>query len=332
MAAMLAAAESSMVTGSSALSLPAWHDQTLHHTTSPMESVNKSEISIQTILLLRLWQAGKSGEVRSRLVQAVTGFFPGTRAELKQQVQDLLALNLADGIGRGQARLVINTAGDEHLRENLNVRLEHRSMPWSRLWKLVLVPAALGHGSGQGGQISRADAFRACLLASHIGLPWRKGLTERQAVNALLKQITGARQGDVHSLRTAVVHGAVKRAVAPDRIRTGEPADPATSPAKQPLQLEKFADAVRELASSCPSGRVGPHKVFISHVWRHARNQGSTAIPGSLDEFKRTLAACLKHNLLHLSRADLAPAFDAAEIAESEIAHMGELFHYILLD
>ena len=301
---------------------------------SLIQSVNQSEIRIQTILLLRLWHAGDSGEVRSKLSGAVEGFFHGTRAELRQEIHELVDQGFVVAAGRKGARLTITAVGEERLEQTLNVSSENLSLSWAKLWTLVLVPAALGHGPRQAEQMANADGFRAALLAGHIGLPWRKGLTERQAVNALLKQITGARQDDANALRKAVVHGAVKRAaspghgpsVDPDRIVTTPPAP------SQPMPLPEFAGAVGELASSCPSGKVGPRKVLINHVWRHARRQGSPAVPDSLAEFKQRLTDCLTRNLLHLSRADLAPAFDPADISESEIVHLGELFHYILLD
>jgi hypothetical protein len=90
--------------------------------------------------------------------------------------------------------------------------------------------------------------------------------------------------------------------------------------------LHAFAERVLQVARGARAGRFGDDRVFISQVWRAMQRPG-------LDEqsFKGRLLEANQKRLLSLSRADMVEPMDPAELAASEIQHLGATFHFIAL-
>ena len=76
---------------------------------------------------------------------------------------------------------------------------------------------------------------------------------------------------------------------------------------------------------------MGDYKVFISRVWETMQQQHPD-LQLSLAEFKQRLVTANQQRLLTLSRADMAYALDANDVAASAINHMNSTFHFIRLD
>jgi hypothetical protein len=99
----------------------------------------------------------------------------------------------------------------------------------------------------------------------------------------------------------------------------------------EPFDLDTFANTVKAVARTCPTGRFGDNKVFISHVWRQLQDQPQIA-PLGLAGFKQKLVEANRENLLTLSRADLVQLMDPADVRESETAYLNAAFHFILVE
>lgn len=116
----------------------------------------------------------------------------------------------------------------------------------------------------------------------------------------------------------------------PTRRPTAGGSAATSAAAARPLDDGSFAvmvtDAAREVG---PDGRFGPHKVFISAIWRnladdlHRRGM-------NIDDLKRRLVDANRAGLLSLARADLVGAMDPAEVKASEILDRGASFHFVV--
>src|SRR5205814_1644503 len=102
-------------------------------------------------------------------------------------------------------------------------------------------------------------------------------------------------------------------------------------PAAEDFDREAFANTVTAAARTCPTGRFGGNKVFISHVWRQLADEPRFA-PLGLDGFKQKLVEANRGNLLTLSRADLVQVMDPADVRESETAYLNAVFHFVLVE
>src|SRR5262249_21231438 len=88
----------------------------------------------------------------------------------------------------------------------------------------------------------------------------------------------------------------------------------AKSPA-EPFDLSAFARTVLSAAKASPTGRFGPNKAFINHVWRYLGAEPN--FPRlDLPEFKRRLVEANAARLLSLSRADMAPDLPTEDVRE----------------
>lgn len=99
----------------------------------------------------------------------------------------------------------------------------------------------------------------------------------------------------------------------------------------EPFDLEAFADTVKSAARTCPTGRFGDNKVFISHVWRQLQDEPRFA-PLGLAGFKQKLVEANREDRLTLSRADLVQVMDPADVRESEAEYLNAVFHFILVE
>lgn len=96
------------------------------------------------------------------------------------------------------------------------------------------------------------------------------------------------------------------------------------------LDATGFAAAVHRASGRVgPEGRYGPHKVFVSAIWRELA--GDPNFTGtSIADFKRRLLAAHRDDLLSLARADLVGAMNLDQVSQSEIRDRGASFHFVL--
>jgi hypothetical protein len=91
---------------------------------------------------------------------------------------------------------------------------------------------------------------------------------------------------------------------------------------------EVFAARVLASARRAQGGWYGENKVFINHVHRQFMHD-NPAEGMSLGTFKTRLLEANQAGALSLSRADLVPAMDRADLEESEIEFLTASFHFI---
>jgi hypothetical protein len=148
-------------------------------------------------------------------------------------------------------------------------------------------------------------------------------LNKGQLTEQLPRQVVGMTKGGARELRAAILAGWVNST-------NGASLGSATPP-EEGFDLAAFAQTVQASARDCPTGRFGDNKVFISHVWRHLRNEPSFP-PLDLGAFKARLAEANHEGLVRLSRADLVQAMSPVDVQESELPYLNAVFHFILIE
>jgi hypothetical protein len=146
----------------------------------------------------------------------------------------------------------------------------------------------------------------------------------KKAASRLVAQRSGARRDDSKELRDAVLRGWIDQ----ESGVGAAAAEPPTAPTPPRLDLPEFAARVKAAARSCPTGRYGDNKVFITHVWKTLQSDPVLARMG-FDAFKRFLALANNARLLDLSRADLVQAMDPDDVRSSEVHYLGATFHFV---
>lgn len=157
------------------------------------------------------------------------------------------------------------------------------------------------------------DELMTTVLSRRIGSDRRldAGALERQVPRVILG--THGRLADLRELLLAGVADAA--AAAHDR-------------APRDLELPVFAQRVKVAARDCPTGRWGPEKVFVNHVWTRVQAEPEFRrmdLPG----FKRRLVEANAADLLTLSRADLVQLMDPDDLRGSEISVSNAVFHFV---
>jgi len=280
------------------------------------------------------------------------------------RLDETLARLGQDGLVTQNARKGLTLTAQGHARalEVLGVERLPKGTTWKQLKGTHLVALALGltPSSANLSWLGRAEGMRAVLVQKHLGLEpsrpqslaqvrdqlcWRqlgvetdkpftlaavqavllgralqatREVSASQALQQLAARSVGARRPDTDSLRLAALRAWT--------FPVGERAPPAPAPVSPEESLRVFAEHVVRAARSATAGRFGDDRVFISHVWRAMQGHG-------LDEqaFKRRLVEANQRRLLSLSRADMVELMDPAELAASEVRHLGATFHFIAL-
>jgi hypothetical protein len=177
--------------------------------------------------------------------------------------------------------------------------------------------------------ISHNAILKATMLRGQHGDP----------VTLLAAQATKAENTSADKVREAVI-----RQWLGERDRSGASAGTGATSAQQPangqhgqvaaaapFDLARFAERVRELARTSPTGRFGENKVFLSHIWERFHEQpGGNGM--SRAEFERHLVEANRQDLLALSRADLVSAMDPADVEASEIRLPHSTFQFVRAD
>ena len=176
--------------------------------------------------------------------------------------------------------------------------------PWHLIIVLVIVLLLFGPG-------------KLPLLGKAIGSD--NPLDMKSAGNVVPKALLDAPKSGMEGLRAVALAGLTNTGTRP----------PVADP--EPFDLEMFANTVKAVARTSPTGRFGDNKVFISHVWRQVRHEPQFA-PLGLDGFKAKLVEANRENLLVLSRADMPEVLPPSDLDDSETTYQNTVYHFILLD
>jgi hypothetical protein len=171
------------------------------------------------------------------------------------------------------------------------------------------------------------------VLARLIGSD--EGLSDDALKKTLPRVLLGARSGGIRGLRGALLQAwadatAPRQAPAPPTAKRASDVV-VQEPSSADFDLPAFARTVKAAARHCPTGRFGDNKVFISHVWRHLREEpGFPAM--DLPTFKERLTEANNARLLTLSRADLVQVMNPADVQESQTRYLTGEFHFVLVE
>jgi hypothetical protein len=197
-----------------------------------------------------------------------------------------------------------------------------RQRTWSQLLDQV-VALELGLPAGK----ITIDLIRVHLLARRAGLQPRGRADE--VVKRIAATAVHAPNASARALRPALVRrwlGADGSVAAGIDARPPAAFPTSPPPTDDGLFVQLVADALRTIG---PEGRYGPHKVFISAIWRQIRHDqrrdGMT-----LPDLKRRLVEANRAGTFSLARADLVGAMDRSEVTESEISDLGSTFHFVV--
>lgn len=311
--------------------------------------------TLPDLILLRLLPATKSvgAAVLRKDLAAVSGRPPGTEA-----VAEAVAGLRAEGFltPRGNR---LSDAGRARALQFLGLGELPPRTSWAGVTAKFLVPRALGLDADAAEYVRTADAGRlaAFLLKRELGLP-NAGDTVAAVVDALLCRELGHPQfASLNALVRATLGKAVgggplakaDAAKALPRVKLNaksgrkehlcaavlagtrpKPVEPEPA-GEEPFDLEAFANTVKAVARTCPTGRFGGYKVFISHVWEQLRDEPRFR-PLGPDGFKAELIEANRARLLTLSRADLVQLMDPADVRASETTYLTATFHFILVE
>jgi hypothetical protein len=311
------------------------------------------------LLLLRLLTVGKSSGGPEKLRQGLGRFFP--EVPEKERWRALVSELQAAGLVTTRP-LRLTEAGQSRALGVLGLTELPRGLNWRTLQSRYIVPGILAVPADAADARKKrgdADGLRVFLLKQHFDLPSDAKLTlpaateavvckelgfpgetslRAVAVRVLARLLGDTDSNKIESLRNQLPRHVVgARNVSADSLREAvlrrwlsERETPPSTRVKS-LELPEFAAVVRALARSCPDGRFGTNKVFISHVWRRLRDEPNLP-PMDLPRFKELLVEANRQGLLELSRADLVESMDPADVRESEIAYLTGLFHFILIE
>jgi hypothetical protein len=288
-----------------------------------------------------------------------------SNAEWSTRLDALLARLAEEGLVRSSARksLGLTPEGRARALAALGVERLPKGTTWKQLRQTYLVARALGLAPSPANlaRLGRAEGLRAVLVRRILGeaapgarslaqvrdaLCWRqlgvetdkpftlaavqavllsralqatREVAPAQALQQLAARSVSARRTDPESLRLAALRAWAFPAAQPASAS-------GASRSAHEEGLHAFAERVLRIARGATAGRFGDDRVFISHVWRSMREPG-------LDErsFKARLLEANQKRLLALSRADMVELMDPAELAASEIQHLGATFHFIAL-
>jgi hypothetical protein len=333
-----------------------------------MTTVTAPAHLVGELILVRLLVAGKRAPSLRDLRKQLERFFkyPPTAEQWQTYLDELSSAGLLT-----VKPFVLTDPGRARALEFLGLEALPPGANWKTVRGRYLVPKALGIAPEAfvlRRRIARAENLGAFLLKTHYGLPTGAGATLNQTLEALVCNKLGFTQdANLKGVKAAVlsqVLGASDR-LPKDQLEkrlprhvvgaTGRGLDgiheailrcwvdgqgggpgPLALAAEPPpdaaaFDLPAFAATVRAVARDCPTGRFGDNKVFISHVWRHLRQEPAFAQLG-LEAFKARLVEANHDSQLHLSRADLVQVMDPGDVQESETSYRNAVFHFILLE
>ncbi len=284
-------------------------------------SDHSSKGIVQDLILVRLLAAGKKGQTPSQMKKALAPLLGhvltggSVEAALKDATGALVQTRMVQKVPRGKTAVCLTMDGRKKACAYLGVESLPATIRWQTLKDTYLVARALGISLKtvkEKEKFQQKGRLEALVLKKRFGLPLAEFPTLPQAFGALV----GARRSGVLGLREALLER---------MIREEEPEGPVAAPA---IDLKAFADTVVKIARECTTGRFGPDKVFISHVWqvfRGSRPEWNL----SEAEFKTQVSEANHQGLLTLSRADLVQAMDPEDVANSETRYRLATFHFI---
>jgi hypothetical protein len=306
------------------------------------------------LVVVRLLPEARIQPGPSQICKDLAPFFkrPPDVASVRRAIEGLREAGCLPSFG-----LVLTDAGRSRGLAFLGLEQWPADWTWRTLKGRVLPARALGLGPGP--EVDRilqsADRLSAALLKRKLGLPVGTGGTVRATLEALvcrelgfpdlsnLDELTSAvlsrKLGSERRLSVSALERQVPRVLLGTHGRLpdlrelllagiAEAASARAEATGRDLELPAFAQRVRVAARDCPTGRWGPDKVFVSHVWNRVETEPDFRRM-DLSSFKRRLVEANAADLLTLSRADLVQLMDPNDLRGSEISVSNAVFHFV---
>src|SRR5215467_3028528 len=178
------------------------------------------------------------------------------------------------------------------------------------------------------------------LLAGQLAKKPRDFGTDTRLIAALAAQHVGAAQGDVATLRLALLRGYLDGPGKPP----AQPRPPARAPTRPHLvaaapapvatvrpDLASFAQEVRQHAEARAQGWPGNRRAYISQVWHLVRERRCEWSLSEI-EFKCMLIEAHRAGSLALAHADMKDSSNVAELQDSAVVYKNAVFHFVRVD
>lgn len=293
-------------------------------------------------------EASDTGVERASQFLGLKGNLP----RLWNELRDGRLVAAALGLQREPAKRIKTLADQDGLRAAIVQRaygLRIKGVPTASRLRSALAAVALQRAFGNQIKAGLAgktgfSASAGRLLAAQLARQPRDFGTDARLIAALAAEHVGATKTDVAALRLGVLRAfiggddakpAPKRAAAPaaPRPRLVEPA-PAPVPvhpvAGRP-DLAGFVQEVRRQAAGQAQGWPGNRRAYISHVWRHIREQRPDWGVSEI-EFKCMLAEAHRAGHVVLANADLKDSKNIKDLQDSAVVFKNAVFHFIRVD
>jgi hypothetical protein len=292
-------------------------------------------------------EASEAGIERASQFLGLKGHLPRLWNELRDERLVATAL----GLQREPAKRIKALADQDSLRAAIVQRaygLKIKGAPTASRLRSALAAVALQRAFGnqiKAGLTGKTgfSASAGRLLAAQLARQPRDFGTDTRLIAALAAEHVGANKTDVASLRLGVLRAFVgddaksvpKRVAAPavpkPRLVEPAPAPVPASPATGRPDLAGFAQEVRRQAAGQAQGWPGNRRAYISHVWRHIRDQRPDWGVSEI-EFKCMLAEAHRAGHVVLANADLKDSKNIKDVQESAVVFKNAVFHFIRVD
>jgi hypothetical protein len=278
----------------------------------------------------------------------------GHLPRLWNELRDERLIARALGLHREPAKRIKALATQDGLRAAIVQRafaLKIKGVPTASRLRSALASVALERAFGNQIKAGLAgktgfSASAGRLLAAQLVRQPRDFGTDARLIAALAAEHVGATKTDLTALRLGVLRTFIEgdsakpapkkqapAAAGAARPRLVEPA-PASAPAKVATGRPDFAGFVQEVrrqAAGQAQGWPGNRRAYISHVWRHIREQRPDWGVSEI-EFKCMLAEAHRAGHVVLANADLKDSKNIKDLQDSAVVFKNAVFHFIRVD
>ena len=308
-----------------------------------------------------LTSAGLVGQRAGRIEASEAGLdrashflgFKGHLPRLWNELRDERLVAAALGLQREPAKRIKALADQDGLRAAIVQRaygLKIKGVPTASRLRSALAAVALQRAFGNQIKAGLAgktgfSASAGRLLAAQLARQPRDFGTDARLIAALAAEHVGASKTDLAALRLGVLRAFVegddakpapKRAAARRSCQRrgwwSRPPRPApVRPATGRPDLAGFVQEVRRQAAGQAQGWPGNRRAYISHVWRHIREQRPDWGVSEI-EFKCMLAEAHRAGHVVLANADLKDSKNIKDLQDSAVVFKNAVFHFIRVD
>ena len=297
-------------------------------------------------------EATEAGVDRASQFLGLKGHLP----RLWNELRDERLIARALGLQREPAKRIKALATQDGLRAAIVQRafgLKIKGVPTASRLRSALASVALERAFGNQIKAGLAgktgfSASAGRLLAAQLVRQPRDFGTDARLIAALAAEHVGATKTDLAALRLGVLRTFIEGDSAKPAPKRQAPAaagaarprlvEPAPASAATPVKpaagrpdFAGFVQEVRRQAAGHAQGWPGNRRAYISHVWRHIREQRPDWGVSEI-EFKCMLAEAHRAGHVVLANADLKDSKNIKDLQDSAVVFKNAVFHFIRVD